>query len=63
VSPIPGVALDIRRYPQEDALLKEIKAFVTAVREGQESPVSGEAGLAALTLAFEIKAAMQVARG
>ncbi len=61
--PIPGVALDIRRYPKEDPLLKEIAAFVKAVQNGQEAPVSGEDGLAALSLALDINAAMHVAKG
>jgi predicted dehydrogenase len=61
--PIPGVALDTRRYAQEDVLYKEIVAFVEAIRTGQEPPISGEAGREALALALEIMAAMKKAKG
>jgi len=63
LGPLPGVALETKRYPQEDILLKEIAAFVEAVRNGQEPPISGQAGRAALALALEINAAMKKARG
>ncbi|MBM4284548.1 MAG: Gfo/Idh/MocA family oxidoreductase [Deltaproteobacteria bacterium] len=62
MGPIPGVALELRRFPKEDVLLKEIYAFVMAVRNAQEPPVPGESGLAALKLAMEINAAMRKAR-
>ena len=42
MGPIPGVALETRRFPQEDILNKEIIAFVQAVKTGQEPPISGE---------------------
>jgi len=63
MGPIPGVALETRRFPQEDILNKEIIAFVEAVKTGQEPPISGEAGRAALNLALEIMAAMKIAKG
>lgn len=63
VGPIPGVGLEQRRFPREDVLLKEIQAFVEAVQTGQPPPVTGEDGLAALSLAQDIMAAMQKARG
>ena len=63
MGPIPGVALETRRFPQEDILNKEIIAFVQAVRTGQEPPISGEAGREALNLALEIMAAMKIAKG
>ncbi|MFH1595947.1 MAG: Gfo/Idh/MocA family oxidoreductase [Pseudomonadota bacterium] len=63
LGPLPGVALETKRYPQEDILLKEIVAFVEAVRNGKEPPISGQAGRAALALALEINAAMKKARG
>ena len=63
LGPLPGVALETRRFPQEDILLKEIVAFVDAVQNGKEPPISGEAGRAALALALEINAAMKKARG
>jgi predicted dehydrogenase len=44
-------------------LFKEIQAFVEAVKTGQAPPVSGEDGLAALSLAKDIMTAMQKARG
>ncbi len=61
--PLPGVALETKRFPREDVLLKEIMAFVHAVRKGEEPPVSGEDGREALNLALEINAAMVKARG
>ncbi len=63
LGPIPGVALETRRFPQEDILNKEIVAFVEAIKTGQEAPVSGEAGRAALNLALDIMAAMKIAKG
>jgi predicted dehydrogenase len=63
LGPIPGVALEIQRFPQEDILLKEIMAFVQAVKTGQEPPISGEAGRAALNLALEIMVAMKKVKG
>jgi len=63
MGPIPGVALETRRFPQEDILNKEIVAFVEAIKTGQEAPVSGEAGRAALNLALDIMAAMKIAKG
>ena len=62
MGPIPGVALETRRFPQEDILNKEIIAFVEAIKTGQER-ISGEAGRAALNLALEIMAAMKIAKG
>jgi predicted dehydrogenase len=59
---IPGVALDIKRFPKEDVLLKEIQAFVHAVRAGAPVPASGEDGRAALKLAHDIIAAMRKAK-
>jgi len=63
LGPLPGVALETKRFPQEDVLLKEIISFVDAVRRGQEPLISGAAGRAALALALEIMAAMKMARG
>ncbi|MFZ5448228.1 MAG: Gfo/Idh/MocA family protein [Thermodesulfobacteriota bacterium] len=63
IGPLPGVALETRRFSQEDVLLKEIVAFVQAIQSGGESPISGEAGRAALDLALEINAAMKKAKG
>ncbi len=63
LGPIPGVALETRRFPQEDVLFKEIVAFVEAVRAGAEPPIPGEAGRAALNLAMEIMTAMKKAKG
>jgi predicted dehydrogenase len=63
LGPIPGVALETKRFPQEDILYKEIVAFVRAVLAGSEPPVTGEAGRAALALALDIMAAMKMAKG
>ncbi|MCK9375963.1 MAG: Gfo/Idh/MocA family oxidoreductase [Syntrophobacterales bacterium] len=63
IGPLPGVALETRRFSQEDVLLKEIVAFVHALQNRRPSPISGEAGRAALALALEINAAMKKAKG
>lgn len=63
LGPIPGVALETQRFPQEDVLLKEITAFIHAVQQGGEAPVSAEAGRDALGLALHINVAMRKARG
>ncbi len=59
---IPGVALDIKRFPKEDALLKEIQAFVDCVMNKKTVPISGGEGRAALKLAEDIIAAMRKAK-
>ena len=58
-----GVALETRRYPEEDILNKEIIAFVEAIKLGQEPRISGEAGRAALDLALDIMAEMTITKG
>ena len=63
MGPLPGVALETRRFSQEDVLLKEITAFVQTIQDGGEAPIPGEAGRAALYLALEINAAMKLAKG
>jgi predicted dehydrogenase len=59
IGPLPGVALETRRFSLEDVLLKEIESFVGAIQAGGEAPIPGEAGRAALDLALEINAAMK----
>jgi len=59
---IPGVALDLKRFPKEDVLLKEIEAFVDAVQNGVEVPISGKDGRDALKLAEDIIVAMRKAK-
>ena len=34
IGPLPGVALETRRFSQEDVLLKEIEAFIEAIQSG-----------------------------
>ena len=63
VSLIPGVGLEQSHFPKEDVLFKEIQAFIEAANTGQSPPVTGEDGLAALSLAHDIMATMQKARG
>ena len=62
LGPLPGVALETKRFPQEDVLLKEIINFVAAVRKQEEPRVPAAAGRAALSLALEIIAAMRKAK-
>ena len=38
MGPIPGVALETRRFPQEDILNKEIIAFVEAIKTARSRP-------------------------
>ena len=59
---IPGVSLDIKHFPKEDVLLKEIQAFVHAVQHKEPVPISGADGRAALKLAHDIIAAMRKAK-
>jgi len=59
---IPGVVLDLKRFPKEDLLLKEIQAFVDAVQNGLEVPISGKDGRDALKLAEDIIVAMRKAK-
>jgi predicted dehydrogenase len=59
---IPGVALETKRFPQEDVLFKEIANFVAAVQGREELRVRGEDGRAALSLALEIIANMRTAK-
>lgn len=59
---IPGVALEVKHFPQEDVLLKEIQAFVQAIQKGQPAPISGEEGRDALKLAEDILTTMRRAR-
>lgn len=63
VGPIPGVGLEQRHFPKEDVLMKEIQAFAAAVHNEAPPPCTGEEGLAALSLASDIMAAMQKAKG
>jgi predicted dehydrogenase len=62
LGPIPGVALETKRFPQEDVLFKEIANFVAAVRKQEEPRVNAEAGRAALSLALEIIGTMRTAK-
>jgi len=62
IGPVPGVALEIKHYPPEDVLLKEISNFLRAVQKQEEPVVTGEAGRDALNLAMEIMAAMKTAK-
>ncbi|MBI4795166.1 MAG: Gfo/Idh/MocA family oxidoreductase [Deltaproteobacteria bacterium] len=62
LGPIPGVALETKRFPQEDVLFKEISNFVAAVQKREEPRVSGEDGRAALSLALNIIGAMRKAK-
>jgi predicted dehydrogenase len=62
LGPIPGVALETKRFPQEDVLFKEISNFVAAVQKREEPRVRGEDGRAALSLALDIIGAMRTAK-
>jgi predicted dehydrogenase len=62
LGPLPGVSLETLRYPPEDVLFKEVRAFVQAVQHQEEAPISGEAGRDALALALEINTRMQKAK-
>ncbi len=62
LGPIPGVALETRRFPQEDVLFKEIANFVAAVQNREEPRVTAAAGRAALALALDIIGAMRTAK-
>lgn len=62
LGPLPGVALQTKRFPQEDVLFKEIANFVAAI-QGREKPrATGEDGRAALALALNIIGSMRKAK-
>lgn len=56
---LPGIHMEVKKFPPADPLLKEIAAFLEAVRTRQEPVVSGEAGKEALALALDIIATMR----
>ncbi|MDD2900869.1 MAG: Gfo/Idh/MocA family oxidoreductase [Syntrophales bacterium] len=62
LGPLPGVALETKRFPQEDVLFKEISNFVAAIQGREEPRVTGEDGRAALSLALDIIGAMRKAK-
>ena len=62
LGPLPGVALETKRFPQEDVLFKEISNFVAAIQGREEPRVNGEDGRAALALALDIIGAMRKAK-
>ncbi len=51
---IPNVTLEEKCFAQADSLLEEIRAFIHAVRTGDEPVVTGEDGRRALEIALEI---------
>jgi len=53
-TPLPGITVEERGYAQGDALLEEIRAFLTSIRTGQPPLVGGEDGKRALETALEI---------
>jgi predicted dehydrogenase len=53
------VSIEEESFDQGDALLAEIEAFLTAVREGSRPVVTGEDGLRALETAMKITALVQ----
>lgn len=55
-NPIPNIRQDAPALEAADALLAEITAFVTSVREGTPPEVSGRDGLASIELAERISA-------
>ena len=54
----PRLASEEKTFPPADLLLEEVRAFVTAVREGAPPVVSGADGKRALEVALRISAGM-----
>lgn len=53
---IPEIETQKTEFENDDALMKEIKHFITCIQTGEEPLVSGEAGKRALQTAIEITA-------
>ncbi len=58
---MPRIVSHEQQFEKADPLLAEIGAFLAAVREGREPPVSGEDGRRALEVALKICGQMNVA--
>jgi predicted dehydrogenase len=57
---IPDIKMQTLEFPEGDAIMAEISAFIQAIQTGSPSPVSGEAGKNALAIAEQITAAVGV---
>ncbi|HEX6828629.1 MAG TPA: Gfo/Idh/MocA family oxidoreductase [Burkholderiales bacterium] len=55
----PRLAMEEREFPQADALLEEVRAFLDAVRRRAAPPVTGEDGRRALEVALRINQGMR----
>jgi predicted dehydrogenase len=55
----PRLEMEEREFPQADALLEEVRAFLDSVRRGVEPAVSGEDGRRALEVALRINQGMR----
>ncbi|HEX9180839.1 MAG TPA: Gfo/Idh/MocA family oxidoreductase [Burkholderiales bacterium] len=55
----PRLEMEEREFPQADALLEEVRAFLDAVRRGAAPPVTGEDGRRALEVALRINQGMR----
>ncbi|HET9700855.1 MAG TPA: Gfo/Idh/MocA family oxidoreductase [Burkholderiales bacterium] len=55
----PRLEMEEREFPQADALLEEVRAFLDSVRRGAEPAVSGEDGRRALEVALRINQGMR----
>ncbi len=51
---LPNISVEQKSFEQGDALMAEVRSFVTAVKEGSAPVVSGEDGKRALELALQI---------
>jgi predicted dehydrogenase len=58
---MPKLETEDREFPQADALLEEIKAFLDSVRRGVPPPVTGEDGKRALEMALRVNQEMEAA--
>jgi len=58
---MPKLETEDREFPQADALLEEIKAFLDSVRRGVPPPVTGEDGKRALEIALRVNREMEAA--
>jgi predicted dehydrogenase len=51
---LPGITMQEKDFAESDALLKEIEAFLCAVKNGTSPIVDGEDGRRALEVALQI---------
>jgi predicted dehydrogenase len=57
--PIPGMEIESRTFPKDDALDKELKSFIESVRNRTKPSVTGQMGRDALKAALDVMSQIQ----